>query len=128
MKMTTYFKTALNSYAFIGFFTIFGYWLFFNRNKNKVKPKLSDVKTINSSLTDIQAESYADSCYSSFNYVLGFDDVETLNRILLPLDNDSFNHVYKKFGLKQERTLVQWLVEQLNEEELTPFMKFDLIS
>ncbi|WP_237275584.1 hypothetical protein [Tenacibaculum ovolyticum] len=117
-------KTLFNSYALTGFFAVFGLWLFFKKKENK-STNLVYVDYSGTSLTDVQAKSYAQICLWAVGD-LGTDE-DTLYNTLLPLSNQSFNHVYSMFGYQKEKTLVQWLVSELSISELEPFRKFELI-
>lgn len=118
-------RQVLNSTSLSIFFGVLAVALFIKPKKKD--SKIKDVSISGTSLNDSQAQSYADTIYSSFNVIFGFDDLTRIEKTLLPLDNPSFNHVYKKFGIRQNRTLTQWLTEQLSTEEIEPFRKFDLV-
>lgn len=117
-------KTILNSYALIGFFGVFGFWLFFGR-KTKPNSNLANPTTHGSTLTDVEAKSYANVCYEAME-PYGTDE-DLLSKVLLNLNDPTFNHVYKAFGKRDSKDLVQWLVSELSEEELNPYRKFTLV-
>lgn len=86
-------KTFLNSPAFIGFFAIFGYWLFF-KPKNKTLDSLSTTNP----LSYEDSKKYADALHVAMGST--FLDYETIKTVLSKLNADSYKQVYNTFGLR----------------------------
>lgn len=113
-----------NKYVLVGIgVMILSFFLF----RRKPEPKL-DIKLDyeDTDLTDAEATIIANACYTAMDG-LGTDE-NVLETMLLPLSEDSFKHVYQKFGIREDMDLVQWLVYELGEDDLKQFQdRFDVI-
>ncbi|WP_064967061.1 hypothetical protein [Tenacibaculum ovolyticum] len=127
-------KTLFNSYALTGFFAVFGYWLFFKdkgKGKDQEDEYIQDIDTTGTTLNDVEAKVIANICETAFenSWSEGGTDEKTLNRVLLNLTNPSFNHVYKSYGIRFDKTLVQTLVDELDEDEIKPYvLRFKIVK
>lgn len=127
--MNNILKQILNSASLSIFFGVLAYALFIKPKKKKVDLKNVDVSE--STLSIAEADSIADICEQSFvnSWANGGTDEKTLERVLLSLSNGSFNHVYKAYGERKNMTLVQSLIDELDEDEIKPYVfKFTLMK
>lgn len=90
--MEKFFKTFLNSYALIGFFTIMGYWLFFKRKKG------GDGQSINPKVND--AINILDNAFN--RYGTEFQDIKD---VFSKLSSSEIKRLYKDFGIRRYNSI-----------------------
>ena len=89
-------KTFLNSYALVGFFAVFGFWLFFKRKGDGVK---STNSTVNDAIYELD---------SAFNAVGTFDwDTDKVLVVFQKLSSSDIKKLYKDFGTRYYNKVIR---------------------
>lgn len=107
-----YLKIIKSKYTWFG---LLGVIIFFLLPKKEEQDGVSDIDTSESDLTDSQAKRLADLSETAMSGI-GTKEQWIFNN-LLPLSNESFNHVVQIFGIRKSETLPQWLMGDLFDYE-----------
>jgi len=104
--------------------------LFVFRKKEDPEPDSHDVihevEINNSNLSDQQAKVLADLSYTAMNGA--FTNTDFLFNNLFILNNPSFDHVFKVFGVRDDENLAQWLLGDLSNSQYKKFSdKFNIL-